>query len=293
MDVVIENLSKQFGKFRALDSVTWQVGSGMYGLLGPNGAGKTTLMKIITTLLTPSAGRITVGGVDVQRDPRFVRQHLGYIPQEFGFFRNLNAYETLDYIATMKNVPPHNRKHHIDALLEQVNLVRDAKRKVGGYSGGMRQRLGIAQALLGDPELIVVDEPTAGLDPEERVRFRNLLVRLSGQRTVILSTHIVGDIEASCVGVAVLNKGCMVFTGSPEALIAQAQGRVWTVSLGVDEYEQFEKQFKVISTKSAGQVLSVRVLSAENPFGRGVPSEAGLEEGYMAVATGIGEAVYA
>lgn len=286
MDVMISDLVKDYGKFRAIDQVSLNIGKGIFGLLGPNGAGKTTLMKIITTLIPLTAGRVTVGGVDVMRDPGFVRQHLGYIPQDFGFYKSLNAYQLLDYVGTMKGLSRVQRKTQIDSLLEQVNLTKDAKRRVGGYSGGMKQRLGIAQALLGDPALIVVDEPTAGLDPEERIRFRNLLTRLSGQRTVILSTHIVADIEASCAAVAVLNQGRVIFNGSPQELVTHAHGMVWQLDIDPAEYEQIEQSYKVISSKSNGGRLQLRVISPDNPSGRGVPVEAGLEEGYMAVMTG-------
>jgi ABC-2 type transport system ATP-binding protein len=204
MEITITRLTKHYGKVRALEEVSLQIGGGMFGLLGPNGAGKTTLMRNITTLVPPTAGKVSVGGADVMKDPGSIRQQLGYLPQEFGFYKSLNAYEMLDYIAVMKNIPPKQRKSQVNNVLEAVNLQNTALRRVGGFSGGMKQRLGIAQALLGDPQLLVVDEPTAGLDPEERIRFRNLLARLSRERTVLLSTHIVADIEASCSGMAVL-----------------------------------------------------------------------------------------
>ncbi len=283
MDVHISNLDKDFGKFRALDHVSLQIGKGMFGLLGPNGAGKTTLMKIITTLLPLTSGQVTVGSADVMHNPGFVRQHLGYIPQDFGFYKSLNAYELLDYIGTMKGLSRTERQHQVSTLLEQVNLTKDAKRRVGGYSGGMRQRLGIAQALLGDPELLVVDEPTAGLDPEERIRFRNLLARISGQRTVILSTHIVADIEASCSAVAVLSQGKLVFNGTPDELIARAQGKVWEVEIAPPEFDDFEIRYRVIASRPAGGRLQVRVISPESPSNHANLIEPGLEEGYMAV----------
>lgn len=286
MDIKITDLVKDYSKFRALDHISLSIGSGMFGLLGPNGAGKTTLMRIITTLIQITSGQVTVGGVDVMRDPGFVRKNLGYIPQDFGFYKSLNAYELLDYIGTMKGLARAERQQQIKTLLEQVNLTKDAKRRVGGYSGGMKQRLGIAQALLGNPPLIVVDEPTAGLDPEERIRFRNLLTHLSGQRTVLLSTHIVADIEASCNAVAVLNHGKVVFNGTPEQLVQQAQGRVWLLDIDPDEYSQIERQYKVIASRAVNGRLQVRLVASENPLGRSKPSESGLEEGYIAVMAG-------
>lgn len=293
MDVRIEGLVKEYSHFRALDEVSLQINSGMFGLLGPNGAGKTTLMRIITTLLSVTSGTVSVQGVDVMKDPAFVRQNLGYIPQEFGFYKNLNAYELLDYIAAMKGLNPKQRKQQITDLLEQVNLTADAKRRVGGYSGGMKQRLAIAQALLGDPKLIVVDEPTAGLDPEERIRFRNLLTRISGQRTIILSTHIVADIEASCSALAVLNQGRLIFHGTPDALVTRANGRVWELAIPSQDYDHISQQFKVISSRSLsdGQ-LQVRVIAHTSPLGIGEPAPAGLEEGYMAVIADHVQAVY-
>lgn len=287
MDIKIVDLVKDYGKFRALDHISLQIGSGMFGLLGPNGAGKTTLMRIITTLLPITTGQVTLGGVDIMRDPGFVRKNLGYIPQDFGFYKSLNAYELLDYIGTMKGLSRTERQRQVAALLEQVNLTKDAKRRVGGYSGGMKQRLGIAQALLGDPQLIVVDEPTAGLDPEERIRFRNLLTHLSGERTVILSTHIVADIEASCNAAAVLNRGRVVFSGTPDELVQRAKGHVWELDIEPSEYSQIESVYKVTASRAVNGRLQVRLVAPENPLGRSTPIEAGLEEGYMAVMVDV------
>ncbi|MBK8028911.1 MAG: ABC transporter ATP-binding protein [Chloroflexi bacterium] len=285
MKIEIIDLVKDYGKFRALDGVSLTINRGMFGLLGPNGAGKTTLMRVITTLMPVTTGQVRVGGIDVMRDPGFVRKNLGYIPQDFGFYKSLNAYELLDYIGVMKGLTRIERQKQVKTLLEQVNLTKDAKRRVGGYSGGMKQRLGIAQALLGDPQLIIVDEPTAGLDPEERIRFRNLLTRLSGERTVLLSTHIVGDIEASCSAVAVLNRGQVIFSGAPETLMRHANGRIWQVEIEPREYEQIESTYRVTASRTASGRMLVRVLSLENPLGRGIPVEPELEEGYMAVIT--------
>lgn len=295
MDVQITNLVKDYGKFRALNGVSLNIGSGMFGLLGPNGAGKTSLMKIITTLLRPTSGQVLVAGHNVEHDPGAVRQVLGYLPQDFGFYKSLNAYQMLDYIATMKNIPSNQRQREVETVLEQVNLTRDAKRKVGGYSGGMKQRLGIAQALLGSPELLVVDEPTAGLDPEERIRFRNLLARLSGQRTVILSTHIVADIEASSAHVAVLNRGSVIFNGTPTELVSKARGKVWEVEISPTEYEQIERHGTVISSKAISGALQLRLVADENPLGRGQRVSPTLEDGYVAAMYGLqeAEAIYA
>lgn len=287
MDIQIEKLVKDYGKFRALNDINLHLGCGMFGLLGPNGAGKTTLMRILTTLLPPTGGHVTVGGIDLLRDPAGVRRNLGYLPQYFGFYKNLNAYDLLDYIGTMKGLAQPERKRQIDDLLQQVNLTNDAKRRVGGYSGGMRQRLGIAQALLGNPQFLVVDEPTAGLDPEERIRFRNVLARLSGERTVLLSTHIVGDIEASCVALAVINKGQLIFVGTPAELIACAQGFTWELTVSAVDWERVESRYQVVSSRALGSDLQMRVIAAENPLGQATLAQPTLEDGYMAVMTEV------
>jgi ABC-type multidrug transport system ATPase subunit len=287
MEIHIEHLTKDYGRVRALDDVSLHVGGGMFGLLGPNGAGKTTLMRILTTLLRPTSGKVKVGGIDVARQPDRVRQHLGYIPQDFGFYHNLSAYEALDYVATMKNVPRRYRRKQVETALEEVNLAEKATHKVGGFSGGMKQRLGIAQALLGNPELLVVDEPTAGLDPEERIRFRNLLARLSRRRTVLLSTHIVADIEASCSGVAVLKQGRVIYCGAPDELAKKAKGRVWQVEIPIDAWPAIEGEYPILSSRVYNGHMEVRLLSAKPPPGEGRPLDGGLEDGYMAVMKGL------
>ncbi len=284
MEIQVSHLFKDYGRFRALDDVSLHIGGGMYGLLGPNGAGKTTFMRILATLLPLTAGTVRVGAWDVMKRPGDVRRVLGYLPQTFGFYRGLNAFELLDYIATMKNLPPTGRKAQIESLLEQVHLTEVARRRVGSYSGGLCQRLGIAQALLGDPDLLIVDEPTAGLDPEERVHFRNTLARLSGKRTVLLSTHIVADIEASCVGVAVINQGRLVFDGEPDDLIGQARGKVWQAEVSSAEWEHIEGRYPVVSSRAVKGGLQIRLIASEFPGG--TPVEPTLEDGYMVAMTG-------
>ena len=283
MDVHILKLTKNYGKFRALSEISLSISGGMFGLLGPNGAGKTTLMRIITTLIPLSSGQVVVDGVDVMKEPQRVRKSLGYIPQDFGFYKSLRAWEVLDYIGTMKNIPARKRKSQIEAVLEEVNLTREAGRRVGTFSGGMKQRLGIAQALLGDPELIVVDEPTAGLDPEERIRFRNLLARLSRRRTIILSTHIIGDIEASCSGLAVLNLGRLAFSGSPQELVEYARDRVWQVNVQAEEWRELELHYPVLSSRSVNGNMEARLLADHAPVGGSSLTEPSLEDGYIAV----------
>lgn len=283
MDVHILKLTKYYGKFRALCEINLSIPGGMFGLLGPNGAGKTTLMRIITTLIPLSSGQVVVEGVDVMKEPQRVRKSLGYIPQDFGFCKSLRAWEVLDYIGAMKNIPAQKRKSQIEAVLEEVNLTREAARRVGTFSGGMKQRLGIAQALLGDPELIVVDEPTAGLDPEQRIRFRNLLARLSRRRTIILSTHIIGDIEASCSGLAVLNLGRLAFSGSPQELVEYARDRVWQVNVQAEEWRKLELHYPVLSSRSVNGNIEARLLADHAPVAGSSLTEPSLEDGYIAV----------
>mgnify|MGYP001274232492 CR=1 FL=1 len=283
MEIKVTQLTKDYGRYRALDDITFQIPEGMFGLLGPNGAGKTTLMRILTTLLTPTSGQVQIGRYDLLRDAGEIRQRLGYLPQDFGFYRSLSAWEILDYIATLKNVPTRQRKDQIQTVLTEVNLLAEARRKVGSFSGGMRQRLGIAQALLGQPELIVVDEPTAGLDPEERIRFRNLLARLAERRTVLLSTHIVADIEASCSRVAVLNHGRLIFNGSPQELMEQARGMVWRAAVPIESWGEYEQRFPVLASRSVNGRMEARLLSEHAPAPDSQPAEPGLEDGYVAV----------
>lgn len=283
MKITITQLTKYYGKIRALEDISLCISSGIFGLLGPNGAGKTTLLRILTTLLEPTSGQARVGEFDVMKDPGEVRRCLGYLPQDFGFYRSLTAFETLDYIGAMKNIPARQRKEQVQAALAEVNLLKEARRKVGMFSGGMRQRLGIAQALLGDPELIVVDEPTAGLDPEERIRFRNLLARLAGERTVLISTHIVADVEASCMGLAVLNRGRLVFSGSPEALRDRARGVVWQVEVPAGRWPELEERYPVLSTRALNGRMQARLLSDHPPLAGAQPVEPGLEDGYVYV----------
>ena len=283
MDIHILQLTKNYGKFRALSEINLSIPGGMFWLLGPNGAGKTTLMRIITTLIPLSSGQVVVEGVDVMKEPQRVRKSLGYIPQDFGFYKSLRAWEVLDYIGAMKNIPAQKRKSQIEAVLEEVNLTREAARRVGTFSGGMKQRLGIAQALLGDPELIVVDEPTAGLDPEQRIRFRNLLARLSRRRTIILSTHIIGDIEASCSGLAVLNLGRLAFSGSPQELVEYARDRVWQVNVQAEEWRKLELHYPVLSSRSVNGNIEARLLADHAPVAGSSLTEPSLEDGYIAV----------
>ena len=228
MKLIIDNVSKQYGRGPwALRNFSLELGTGVLGLLGPNGAGKTTLMTILATITRATEGRVLWDGAEVAANPDTLRSVLGYLPQDFGVYPNLNAVEFLEYLAAVKGLDAAASKRRIDELLNLVNLSDVRKRPLGGFSGGMKQRVGIAQALLNDPKLLIVDEPTAGLDPEERVRFRNLLSELSGERIVILSTHIVSDVEATATDIALISQGTLVAHASPEELLRQVEGRVW------------------------------------------------------------------
>lgn len=232
MEIKVQGLSKTYaGGIVALQNIDMTIGGGMFGLLGPNGAGKTTFMRIIATLMRPSSGFATVGGyrTDDPREKWNVKAMLGYLPQELALYGDLSAYEFLEFVAALKRLDPHTRRRQIHTALESVALTDVAKRRIKTYSGGMKRRVGVAQALLGDPHVIIVDEPTVGLDPQERVRFRNMLVALAHDRTVILSTHIIEDIAHTCAQLAVLYQGAQIFVGDASGLIATACGKVWEI----------------------------------------------------------------
>jgi ABC-2 type transport system ATP-binding protein len=228
VNLTIDRVSKAYNrKVWGLKDFSLKVEAGVLGLLGPNGAGKSTLMRILATVTKPTAGTVRWDGQDISRDPNALRAVLGYLPQDFGVYPNLNSLEFLEYLAAIRGLSGPLARRRIEELLEVVNLTEACRRPLGGFSGGMKQRIGIAQALLNDPKLLIVDEPTAGLDPEERVRFRNLLSELAGQRVVILSTHIASDVEAAATDVALIAGGALVVHATPEQLLAQVEGRVW------------------------------------------------------------------
>ena len=283
MKLEIENVCKTYrGKVEALRSFSLELGPGVLGLLGPNGAGKSTLMRILATITRPSAGRVLWNGTDVKNDPDMLRTVLGYLPQDFGIYPNLSAVEFLDYLAAVKGLDAASARKRIAELLELVNLADAARRPLGGFSGGMRQRVGIAQALLNDPQLLIVDEPTAGLDPEERVRFRNLLSELAGERIVILSTHIVSDVEAVATDIALIAQGELVVHGAPEALLAGVSGKVWEVVIPSGELPTLRQDYLVSSTAHRNDGVHARVVadSAPRPDARAL--EPSLEDAYLA-----------
>jgi ABC-type multidrug transport system ATPase subunit len=281
--LVIDGVGKQYpGRGWALSNLSLELAPGVFGLLGPNGAGKSTLMKILATLVRPTSGRVTWNDVDIARDPDAVRGVLGYLPQDFGVYPQLSAVEFLDYLAAAKGLDLRASRRRIDELLELVNLTDARQRPLGGFSGGMRQRVGIAQALLNDPRLLIVDEPTAGLDPEERVRFRNLLSELGGERIVILSTHIVSDVEAVASRLVLLGGGRVVADDSPERLVEGVRGRVWELDVRAEDLEAARRAWTVGTALRRGANLTLRVVHEGAPRPDAKPLEPTLEDVYLA-----------
>ncbi len=282
MQLTIRSVGKQYRRdFWGLRDFSLDLTPGVLGLLGPNGAGKSTLMRILATITRASTGQVLWNGVDIGRQPNPVRAVLGYLPQDFGIYPHLNAVEFLEYMAAMKGLDGRFARQRIEALLALTNLTGAAKRPLGGYSGGMKQRVGIAQALLNDPQLLIVDEPTAGLDPEERVRFRGLIAELSGERIVILSTHIVSDVEATATEIAILNKGCLVINALPEEILQQVDGNVWEWVVPSSALTAIRAQFVISSTLRRPDGVLVRVVSASCPAGEAQPVPPRLEDAYL------------
>jgi ABC-type multidrug transport system ATPase subunit len=295
MELQIRKLSKTYPNgVRALDDVSLTIGAGMFGLLGPNGAGKSTLMRTLATLQEADSGAARLRGVpggdiDVLRDKDAVRRVLGYLPQDFGVYAKVSAQDLLDHFARLKGiVDAKARRATVDALLERVNLHRVRKQHLGGFSGGMRQRFGIAQALLANPKLVIVDEPTAGLDPEERVRFHNLLADIAADVIVILSTHIVSDVADLCASLAVIEQGRVLLAGQPDALVAGLRGHIWQKAVDKPELEALKARLRVVSTRlSAGRTI-VRAYAPEGPPEAGFESvDADLEDVYFCGIAGM------
>lgn len=267
---------------RALNGVTISIGKGMFGLLGPNGAGKSSLMRTIATLQTPTAGEIRFGEIDVLRDPTRLRATLGYLPQDFGVYPRVSAYDLLDHMASLKGVTSSaDRKNTVETLLNQTNLWNVRSKAVAGFSGGMRQRFGIAQALIGNPALIIVDEPTAGLDPEERNRFYNLLVEIGENVVVILSTHIVDDVADLCPRMAVLAAGRIQLEGAPLDLIKRSRGTIWAKTIERERLAEVQASHELISTRLLSGSTVIHILSESDPGDGFVPVEGGLEDVYL------------
>jgi len=288
MQLVIRDLSKRYANgVQAINGVSLTISAGMFGLLGPNGAGKSTLMRTLATLQSADSGSATLGDIDVLHEPSRVRAVLGYLPQDFGVYPKVSAQDLLDHFARLKGlVDTRSRRETVEALLRRVNLYDVRKRKLGGFSGGMRQRFGIAQAMLGNPKLLIVDEPTAGLDPEERVRFHNLLADIAADVVVILSTHIVSDVADLCSNLAVIDHGKVLLTGEPGRLVAGVQGRIWRRAASKSEAEALRAQVSVVSTRlQAGRTI-VRAYSVASPGTDFEVVEADLEDVYFCAIAG-------
>jgi len=282
--LLIEKVSKRYkgSDFYALRDLSLDIGHGILGLLGPNGAGKSTLMRIVATITRPTRGTVHWNGIDIAQQPDEIRAVLGYLPQDFGVYPNLNADEFLQYLAAIKGVDPKAAKERIEELLTFVNLLEARKRPLRDYSGGMKQRIGIAQALLNDPKILIVDEPTVGLDTEGRVRFRHLLAELAGERVVILSTHIVSDVEATANDIVIINKGHLVNRSSPEELLKLVYGKVWEWVIPSKELTNAKQKYRLSSIIRRREGLHVRVVSETRPAREAQPvNSPTLEEAYL------------
>ena len=278
----LSDVSKCYpGGVKALSGISLEIPRGMFGLLGPNGAGKSTLMRTIATLQTPDSGAITFGGINVLREKIELRKRLGYLPQEFGSYPRVSAQTMLRYLAALKGLHGADQRAAVEQLLVRTNLWEVRKRSVESFSGGMRQRFGIAQALLGNPQLLIVDEPTAGLDPAERRRFQNLLAEISEAVVVILSTHIVDDVAELCPRLAIMGQGRILQQGDARAMVAQLQGKLWTTLVSRDEAERLRKQHAVLSCRLRTGQMEVRAMAAEQPAGM-VAATPDLEDVYFA-----------
>jgi len=282
MQLTINKLGKEYKRgFWGLKDFSLEIKPGILGLLGPNGAGKSTFMRMLATITKPTDGTITWNGTDIVKSPDTLRDVLGYLPQDFGVYPNLNAIEFLEYMAAIKGLDANTAKKRIDELLQLTNLVEAAKRPLGGYSGGMKQRVGIAQALLNDPQLLIVDEPTVGLDPEERVRFRNLLSDLSGERIVILSTHIVSDVEATATHIALVNKGQLLREAAPENLLSELENKVWEWTVHSGDLTALKQTHIISGTIRHTDGVQVRVVSTDKPDANAQTVSPNLEDAYL------------
>ncbi len=283
MKLKIQNVNKVYANgVKALNNINLTLEKGMFGLLGPNGAGKSTLMRTIAALQDPDSGSIHLGDIDVIREKNELRKVLGYLPQDFGFYPKVSALELLNHFAVLKGIAHKKERNEIvEALLQQTNLYEARKRNVSEYSGGMRQRFGIAQALLGNPKLIIVDEPTAGLDPQERNRFYNILSEIGEQVIVILSTHIVDDVKTLCQRMVVMNRGTILVEGTPTEAVASLQGKIWSKAIQKEELNHFRSRLKVISNHIADGKMIVHVLSDDQPEEGFEQTDATLEDVYF------------
>ena len=281
MELTICDLTKEFGSFRAVDRVSFTMTNGVYGLLGVNGAGKTTLMRMLTTLIKPTDGEILWDGQDVFKMDGQYRKLLGYLPQDFGYYPDFSIYDYLMYIASIKGIRPTVAKERVKLLLKQVGLVRARHKKMKTLSGGMKRRAGIAQAMLNDPKILILDEPTAGLDPSERIRFRNLISELSEDRIVLLSTHIVSDIEYIANEILLMKDGCITMSGTAEEIVASMPEKVWTFTVPKAQIDAYLKAYKVANVKTVPGGAELRVLSPVRPNSSAVEAEPNLEDAFL------------
>lgn len=284
MKIQIKELEKYYGAYKILDRINLTFDEGIHGLLGPNGAGKTTLIRILSTLLSKTSGEIYYDNIKVDNKEE-IRKIIGYLPQEFSFYPNFTVYETLDYFASLSNIRL-NKKEILDRL-EMVHLQDIYKAKTKTLSGGMKRRLGIAVAMVGDPEVLIVDEPTAGLDPEERIRVRNMLSDFGKTKTVLLSTHIVEDIQLSCKSLSILNKGKLIYSGTVKEIIKEAEGYVWNLNVNFGDSEQYMDKYNVISSIADEDKIALRILSKEKPSLNADNVSPTLEDAYMKLIKGV------
>lgn len=279
----IKNLTKKYANgVQAMNDISLEIENGMFGLLGPNGAGKSTLMKTIVGLQKPDQGSLNFNDIDIVENSTFIKTQLGYLPQDFGVYQNISAYDLLNHLAILKGInDKKSRKEQIIALLEKTNLLEHKNKAVSTYSGGMRQRFGVAQALLGNPNIIIVDEPTAGLDPEERNRFNNLLSEIGENIIIILSTHLVEDVRNLCTKMAIIDKGELLLCGNPEQFIDNINGKIWKKNIDKNELSEYQSKYKIISTQLQASKLSLKVFSNENPNNGFRQSVSDLEDVYF------------
>lgn len=281
MTLSINNVSKDYNSKQALKTLTLNFEKGIIGLLGPNGAGKSTLMRILATVDTPTTGTITYKGTDIIKNPNIIRNELGYLPQSFGLYPNMTPVEFLEYMAALKNLNMRSAKKRINELLEALHLSDVRKRQVGGFSGGMKQRVGIAQALLNDPNVLIVDEPTVGLDPEERIQFRNLLSSLSAEKIIIFSTHIVTDIESIAPNIVLLSNASLIACTTPERLVEQVEGKVWSFIVEANELQDIQNKFLVSNMLQRKDGILIRVVSDKRPVLCAETIQPSLEDAYL------------
>lgn len=288
MTIEINHLHKAYRQTFELKDIQLQIGTGLFGLLGPNGAGKSTLMNILSTILPMDKGKVTIYGFDLMKEEKKVRELLGFLPQHFHPPGQFTGREFLHYVASLKGITEkQEREAQVEKVLEQVNLINQANEKIKHFSGGMKRRLGIAQALLGDPKFLMFDEPTAGLDPSERLRFRNILDKLRNDRTILLSTHIISDIELSCDQVGIMNKGEILYQGTTEDLANQAKDVVWEMAVPSEDYDKIERQFRILASRKENDDVVIKILSKEMPFEKAYQVKPTIEDGYMAFIHGV------